>query len=264
MGQCCAGPYHRGRPPSFPEPWECLAKCTQCGNLIPPVNCFETIVLAFQCGGTCAPTDEPTCPDTSIDDDEIKAEVVKYSVPNPMAIQDLPVFNKERMQNGAFAFALDDSCTIPCQESKVTLHAVGPCCIEVEGCQLFAAGSGLITSHVDTETVQVLTGMGLRPQVKINGRHAPYHARDGQLLNVELITKICGKCELLSVSPQGPDIGENICPSTSSTDPGPLWIRKGNKIYLNKKSLIEKVNQARMVNVSRRQKYVIRIRRKIR
>lgn len=268
MGRCCPGPFKRGRPAEFPEPWECLTKCKKCGNLIPPTNCFETMSLSFQCGGTCAPVSDPTCPTTStqeIKQEEIKVEVVKYSVPNPMAIQELPIFNKEKTKNGAFAFALDDGCSIPCQESKVILHASGPCCLEVDGCKLFAAGNGIITAHIDTMTKHMLTATtGLRPQVKINGRHAPYHARDGQELKVELITKVCGSCVMLGVEPVGPDKGENICPTVSKEDPGPLWIRKGSKIYLNKRSLITKVNQARIDSVSTRQKYIIKIKRKIR
>lgn len=262
---CKKGPYKRGRFPDFPPAWKCLLNCESksakeaggpCGRLIPPLNCYGSIALTFQCGGICPanPGCDNTTPPTPFSEkisvDEMKAEVVKYSVPNPLSQQNLPIFNRKKIRNKNITFAFQDAaCSIPCVDIKITVQAAGPLCIEVppDGCTMYAAGDGLIKIQFSQATLQTfLDTTGLAPQVRINGKKTPFKAKDGQKLNITLETQSCASCDLISVKGKGIDIGNSICPAT------PLWIKKGKKLYLNKSKLVERLNRIKAYKILKR------------
>lgn len=239
----CCGPFEKGQPGTG-------CSCA-CEKICPPDCCVGTATFRFECGSPYTEEFTAGCEcisagflgslsqysdveDAPIDDDE-----VDYKTPGPLPLSDLPAFDADPdvvSDSDVYAFA---ACSIPCGNATVRVSAGdGMCCITYEGGSFYAVGGGDLNVSVSGGPDDCLPLTA----------NFPSSVNDGDAINGTLSASgDCCSCCLI----------EKVDPCSSS-----FWITRGDKIYLDKKQVLKRVNKIRTYRVKAKLKKIMDSRRR--
>ena len=241
----CSGPFKYG-----------VAGDLICGCLCPeskccPPACCSAVTLTYEIGtsydiipsGCQCDTPSPMVEPREIRlHDEIDWDSnfgSKKKVPFPKFS---PETQKEMFGDDDVVFSLGSSCSIPCATIDVLLTTLG-CCLELIGtgptATIRAVGDGIVSASY--------MSAGCNFMVMVNGTQDAANLNDGDVVNITIQaispnSECCQSC-LINI----------VCTSTYNYARRNLLYRissveKGNKAYLNKQKLVEKVRRLKRRN----------------
>jgi hypothetical protein len=234
---CCGGPFKYGKPAVATNPnQQCFVGC--CGNMCPPDDCCDSVLIYFECGSTKTESYSMGCDCIY---DAITLHGVLFKKKNN--IPSMPAFNLSQDENSEFVFGLylGVQCSIPCSQVMVTLTTTG-CCLYLSGQTVYAVGSGSVSAQISASSVQ---GCG-EIKVQINGiETTTIDVEDGDAINVTVVPSEPACCNCCEVARE--------CTSTGS-----MWVLKevNNKKFLslNKNKFIKRMNILRREKIIRKNK----------
>lgn len=222
MTKDCCGPFKYGVPGRAVNPkQQCFVDC--CGNMCPPEDCCDVILIHYKCGST---NQEYEC-DCTYENINFHGLLLKKKNNLPA----IPSFNLSQQDSEEQNFNL--VCSIPCSQTVLTLTTSG-CCLYMNGGTIYAVGSGNLNFNLSNETLQ---GCG-KISVKINDSITESNTmpvNDGDEITVTLAAsdECCACCE----------VKRECDPETT------MWVLKkeGNKQFLslNKSKFIRRLNTLR-------------------
>ena len=228
----CCGPFRRGVP-GTDSAGGCFAEC--CGHLCPP-DCCDEIVLNFECG---RPSD-PFCCVHPLPTQRFvvrKDDDVDYEFPTGRGFAAVPGLRKDRLAGQGNLFTLGEG-NCPCVQVVVRLTVENLCCIEVDGVNLYAVGSGVVHAEVSMPPEDCCTDVKLT----INGSDPPAAVVDGQRVIVEVKSDSCDCC-LSSITDPCEPYGEPLWLPIHDDDTGEL------SFVLNRSEALRRVNLIKVKNV---------------
>lgn len=256
MSDCC-GPFARGNPGTG-------CSCA-CGNVCPP-ECCTSVEIHFECGSpatACFPEEDggcggityippyyttpfmPVMPETQVS----PRSAPSYDVPNPLAEQPMPVFSQEKIMNqhdpGEMVFSMSsECCSIPCSNVVVTLTpGSGVCCFEIVGETIYAVGGGLVNWSISPASKEDCGALGVYSnQGYVGTVNGSFSVSDAEVIDISV--------EPLDSNPPGCC----ECDKQFTVDPctAGFWYRQGERLFLNKKKLVNLLNNARRAKIQRR------------
>lgn len=235
MNKDCCGPFKYGKPAVAKNPnQQCFVGC--CGDMCPPDDCCDSVLIYFECGSRKTETYSIGC-DCVYDGINLHGILFKKKNNNPP----IPAFNLSQNQNSEFVFGqyLGIQCSIPCAQVIVTLTTTG-CCLYVSGQMVYAVGGGEIQAQISVPNVQ---GCG-DIKIKINGVETTVvSVKDGDPIEVTVTPSETDCCECCEVA-------------RDCTTMGSMWILKetNNKKFLslNKNKFIKRMNILRREKIKRK------------
>ena len=227
----CCGPFVRGVT-GTDSAGGCFAEC--CGYMCPP-DCCDELQMVFECG---VPSDPDCCVNPIYINKKFNAKTddVEYDFPIGPAFS-VPSFRKQRIRSRNNLFALGDG-NCPCVQIIVNLHVQDMCCLEIDGPNIWAVGSGFIWA--DISPAPQLCCLGI--EMTINGFPPPIYVEDGDRVVVNVTSNNCACCMVSMTDPCAP-YGE------------PLWIpipdEQGGKasFILNRSEALRRINMIKIKRV---------------
>jgi hypothetical protein len=202
----------------------CGCNCQCC----PPLGCCTEVIQTWECG-TSSTTWEGGIPNEGCDCFQLNLHSNLIENENEIPF---PNFTELEEDEG-FVWALQ-GCSIPCAAVSVTITTDG-CCLQVSGNNIIVVGSGTISAIATGGPI----GCG-NIAISVNGlpNSAYLNNCDNVLIGLVAGSPNCCECCLVSTT----------CTSTLFA---PIVTRQQNiqsgtnKIYLNKKNLVQRINNLR-------------------